>query len=557
MLLSYMHNTRLFVLLCMCPVVVGLLDIKSSAKVGRPENVPGKFAWVSHVAISPLPGSVVLVLLLNVDYRANEPCGEFSPLCCLGLQLRKHVWGGDIDVLDTVRNLCEAGVGDPWERVFAPLSVRYGTDVEFSLSDLRDPERGGYAISGVHDIRMLTLVIETWTGCDNNINANCVVRLQGVEQIMRVDTSSAHQISTVSLPTHCTLDKPLNSFWVPSSNYTACEWFCDEGFARCPGHGTGSVAAACHMLPLTGAELRVSAALTLVLNKRDDQLLDTLSATVARRLTEAGVVGVEECAVIVHNNMDAVSLLGRVDLPLVQGRIRVNAETHYDGVVLRDATSTDVPNEPIAIELDDVDDRLLPGFFDITLLVYSNNTSFSLAQQAVLLRYVLFDTLRLIPGSGVVLYVSDVKGVMHGAVFPESILTFTHVVLLFVWAAVIVFLSVISMLCPWHFTSGTNVLLSPDSQTQFDSVLPPAKLWSDHSPKNRVFLAVVSIFIVSTIPATVFLYIFVIIPRISSMNDPFLMLGWLWCMFIVCIIAIVVCCCIATRLHRFQVWLGL
>ena len=556
MVLCHMHMTRLALLLYTCSVVTALSDTKSSAHVGIPERVPGKFAWVSHVAISPGTGSVALMLLMNVDHRAYEPCTEFSPVCCLGLQLRKYVWGGDIAVLDTLRNLCETGVGDPWVGVFEPLYTRGVTDMGFSLSDLRDPLRGGNAINGLYDVRVLTLVVEKWTGCDNSINGECVVRLQGLEQIMRVDSSSAQQISTVGLPTHCTQDKPLNSFWLPSSDFAVCEWFCDVGFTRCPGHGAGSTVAMCHPLPLTGAELRVSAALTLMVGERDDQMLDTLSATVARRFRQAGVSGVEACAVIVRDNQDAHSLLGRVDLPVVEGRIRVNSETHYDGVVLREATNADVPNEPIAIELDDVDDRLLPGFFDITLLVYSNNTSFSLAKQAVLLRYVLFDTLRLMQGIGVVLYIGDVNGVMHGSVFADLSLSFVHVVLLVVWASVVIVLSTISILCPWHFTSGNKPLYTRDSQTLLDRTLPPSKLWADHSPRDRVFLTVISIFVVSTIPASVCLYMFVVLPRISYTNDTFLMLGWLWCMFIVCIIAIVVCCCVATRIRRCQALLG-
>jgi hypothetical protein len=546
---------RIFLLICIFSMA-SCLDTRSSTDVETPQLVPGKFEWVSHVSISQAPSSVVLVLLVTADHHAYEPCAEFGPVCCLGLQLHARVWGGDIGVLDMLRTECERGIGDPWASVFAPLYTRHATDIGFSLDDIRDPLRTGYAVNGLRDVHVLTLVIQTWEGCDGGINDQCVVRLQGLEQVLRVDTSNAQQISTVSIPTHCTSDKPLNSFWMPSSDYTKCEWFCDVGFTRCPGHVTTSTDAVCHMLPQTGAELHVSAALTLISNDPHAQMLDILSSTVARRFGEAGVLGVQPCAVVVRDKQESDSLSGRVDLPVVKGLIRVNSETHYDGVVLREAKDSDTPNEPIAIELDDIDDRLLPGFFEITVLVYSNNTRFSLATQAVLLRYVLFDTLRLMQGSGAVLYVGEVSGVMDGAVFPESSLTFIHIVLLCVWASVVVVLSGTSIFCPWSFNTGNKQSHPRDSPTQLDSGPLPAQLYGDHSPRDRVFLIAISIFVVGTIPAVVFLYLAVVLPRINSKDDPFLMLGWLWCMFIVCIMAIVVCCGVATRIRRCQAFLG-
>jgi hypothetical protein len=589
-----------------------MLATESSVKIAAPVLVPGEFTWISQVSFAQVPGSVALVLLMNADHVLYEPCAEFGPLCCLGLQLRLHVWGGDIAVLNSLRNVCEGGSSDSWVDVSASLSARTQTSVKFSLKDIRDATRTGYAVNGIRDVRILTLFVQSWAGCDGGINNDCVVRVQGYEQIMRVDTSGVQQISTVSLPVHCTSDKPQNSFWLPlrqATNYSAqvCEWFCDAGFARCPGYGPGltygasaeqstsSSNARCHLLPLSGAELHVSAAFTQfaaadvgaiagVGASRED-VLNALSENVARRFKIAGVFGVEQCAVIVRENTSslkkAVNKVDtdavRVDLPLVKGRIRVNDETHYDGIVLREATSADTPNEAIAVELNDVDDRLVPGFTEITVLVYSNNTSFSLATQAVLLRFVLFDSLRLMQGVGAVLFVSDVSGVMNGVVFPDNAISFVHIMLLGAWASVVVFILSVTMLCPWSCTSGTRPLKQPaagsgkdsvqtvagnkwagsskDSILQVEDALPTAKCCGNHSPRDRVYITAISIFVISTVPATIVLYIFVVLPRVESSNDPFIMLVWIWCTFIVCIAALVVGCCLAANIRTCLVWL--
>ena len=551
-ILYHMQPPFLLLLFVTLTIVTGISATSSTTDVGTPEIVSGQFAWVTKVTISQLTDTVVLVFLVDANHRGFEPCSEFGNLCCMGLQLQKNVWGGDLKILDTIKNHCELGVKDSWLSVFKPISTRTMVDLEFSLDDIRDPLRVGYATDGFRDVRVLSLVVKKWNGCDDGINDQCVVRLQSIEQILRVDTSNTQQISTVSLPTHCTTDKPVNSFWMPYSDSDLCEWFCDKGFNRCPGYG--GVDPACRKLPSTGASMKISAALTRVSNEPVEQMLDQLSVNVARRFREAGVSGVEECAVIVRDINDDVSLAGRVDLPAVKGRIRVNSETFYDGTVLRDATSADPANEPIAIELDNIDDRLLPGFTEITILVYSNNTQFSLATQAVLLRHVLYDTLRLVEGSDTVLYVGDVHGIMHGAEFPGSSLTAERILLLCVWASAVVFLSILSIFCQWKQQSKQD---DPEN-TELHGTVPPAatSLCGDHSPRERVFLVVISVFVLSTIPATVILYIFVVIPRMNSSEDPFVLLGMVWCMFGVCLLTMVTCCCVAKYMRRFQLFLG-
>ncbi|KAJ1465167.1 hypothetical protein T484DRAFT_1757583 [Baffinella frigidus] len=522
------------------------MAVESSATVSSATRFVGELRWGVNVSIVQEPGSIVLVLLVDADHIGYEPCPEFGSLCCVGENLRAHVWGGDVGTLDELKDSCDSGVKDSWKRVLGPLSERSGTAIGFGMDDMRDTWRVATSVDGLRDVRVLTLVVQVWGGCDGGVNNKCMVRLKGVEKTLSMDLSIAQRASSVTISGPCTSDKPLNSFWLPSSDPAKCEWFCDSGYSRCPGYNSVSSVQTCYLLPLSGAMLRVTAALTVSTPLYGT--LDAISSSVARRFRDAGIMGTEDCAVIIRNEQNESSLLTHVDLPVVNGRIRVISESHYDGVVLREAVLTDNPNEPIPIELDDIDDRLLPGFSEITLLVYSNNTNISLATQAVLLRYVLFDTLRVLEGVGNVLYVSDVQGVMRGRILQTFSLTWIQIVALCCWVFILSVLSLSSIFGPWRCISGTKYAYGRDKLA-----LPPVEWCGEHSPKDRVLLTFVFIGVVGIIPVTVVLYLVFVLPIITSSDNvmnPFIMLGWLWVMIILWIMTTIVCCYVSKYIRR-------
>jgi hypothetical protein len=548
------------VLVYMLSIVDVSGDMLAGAVVGPPERVSGQAAWVSHVSLqqASTPGSVILILLLGTEHRGYAPCPEFGPVCCLGEQLRSRVWGGDVDVLDGIKTLCETGGGGLWAGVMAPLSDRNTTDAGFDMDDMRDTWRVATSVDGLRDVRVLTLVVQVWGGCDGGIDRTCVVRLQSFEQLLQVDTSNAQRVSSVSIPTHCTSDKPDQSFWVPSTDPSVCEWFCVSGFTQCPGHVTGSTRPpVCYELPLFGATLHVTAAVRVNVAP-DDSTLDQLSADIAARFRGAGVSRVDECAVVVRDNIRNAHNLAQADLPVVNGRIRVIADSYYDGTSIRIANATDPPNEPIPIELDDIDDRSLAGFLEMTVLVYSNTTDISLATQAVLLRYLLFDALRTMVGavsedsnSNAVLYIGDVHGVMRRKPVDEPSLSFTHTVILLAWVSLLGALSISSIFGSWRCTSGTKSV----AQSYEDEMIPlPRQEWcGEHSPRDRVLLGVVFLFIAGIIPVTVIVYTTFVLPRMMSADGevhPFVMLGWIWVMFVGSTLAMVSCCFVAKCVRR-------
>ena len=536
------------VLLSVVSVVAGM---GTGANILAVTRFAGELRWGSNVSIFQEPGSIVLVLLMNSGHVGHEPCTEFGALCCLGDNLRSHVWGGDFGVLNQIKDSCDSGVNDAWKRVLEPLSLRQDTEIGFNIDDMRDTVKTGYAVDSLHRIRVMTLILQTWDGCDGGVNNRCIIRVGMIDKTLEVDLSNAQRVSSVSVSEPCTSNnKPPHSFWVLSSDPDKCEWLCDSGFSQCPGHSEDSVDQICHLLPSSGAVLRVSAALTIS-TEPTGEILDKISSSVAQRFRDAGVVGTEDCAVIIRNDANQSASIARVELPVVNGRIRVITQSHYDGVSLRERLVTDKPNEPISIELDNIDDRLLPGFLAVTLLVYSNNTRFSLATQAVLLRYVLNDALRVTQDVGVVLYVSEVQGVMRGLLYETFALSKIQIIILVCWVSVIVILSLSSIFGSWRCISGTAV---PNPQETV--ALPPSQWCGEHSPRDRVLLTSLFICIVGIIPVTVILYMTFVLPSIttstSSENtmNPLVMLGWLWVMIVIWLLATVMCCCIAKLIRR-------
>ena len=637
--------------MCVCTTSGAMFGVTSSgAHVSTAKRVSDGSAWNSHVTLSQELGSVVLVLLTPVGQRAYEPCTEFGGLCCLGLQLRAHTWGGDVDVLDAIQAACEADVVDPWETAMAQLATRVETNVHFTLDDVRDPWRARYTTDNQYDLGLLLLVVKKWK-CDQVSGEDlCLVRLQALEQVVRVDIADAQAVSVVSVPVQCTSDKPENALWAPSSTsqgyastVATCKWFCAPGFQVCPGSLSDSPAV-CFALPNVGAILRVSVAFMATDVKhlepfKDGSALDNISTVVATRMTTAGVVGVDECSVIVRrgnhvsgtevgvggssnvgvsgtevgvgsSNVRDVSV--RVDLPIVNERIR-GVDMFYDGAVLHAASSVDMKREAIEIpqELPSADDRMLPDFFDFTVVLYSNDTSVSLAEQAMMLRYVLFNALDELDSVAKVLYMSDVHGVMRqradAAVFSISDI---DIVALSLWAFVLLVLSLSALLCPFRCSTCVGVECTYCTQHShrhrvlivvlmllivgamastglFSNILDIdlvalSSFWefvflvlsvsaliclcwcgtcvdvectccTQHSPRDRVLIVVLMLLIVGAMASTGVFYVTVVVPRVESadiLERPMLMLAWLWYMLVACMLAVMLCCLVAARVRR-------
>ena len=229
-----------------------LISFVATGAVSPPIRLPDQSEWVSRVNLTQTSDSIVLVLLMSVGQIAYEPCSEFSPICCLGLQLRDNVWGGDLPVLDEVRRICQKQGTDPWEDALAPLRSRQYVDVRFSVDDMCDSRRGSPTSDGLHSVTVLVLVLKRWSACEDKTVDTCLVHLQALEQTFLVDTLRTQQSAVVTLPVYCTENKPLNSLWFPSRS--KCEWFCEPGFVRCVD--------SCQMLPQIGAALYSTMAVT-------------------------------------------------------------------------------------------------------------------------------------------------------------------------------------------------------------------------------------------------------------------------------------------------------
>lgn len=541
----------------------------SGVHVDNPEPVPNEAAWSSRVTVAQAPGSVVLALLMNVESAGYSPCEEFSDVCCLGSSLLRNVWGGDMDVLEAVQSACKWGGGG--QRAFAKLIARKETEVRFSIDELGDMSKASFQMEDRrHDVRLLILVVELWEGCSNTmVGESCTVRLQGLDQILQVDASDIQQVTTVSIPSMCASDKPRNALWLPSSATSnsgtrVCQWFCLPDFSRCPGHAVDSHTQ-CYPLPREGAILHVTVAVRWVNTGNDPQgylrdletlydgnPLDEIATAVAARMRTAGVRGVDGCSVIVRGGENASTAVSRVDLPVVDGRIRVASDSYYDGVTLRDTVS-DTPRAQIPVELSNIDDRLLPGFFEFTVLMYSNDTGFSLADQAALLRYVLFDSLNAFTKIEDVFYISDVHGVMRGVVQEAFTISLMQALALSLWAFGLLAMSLVALFCP---TVRCHTPPSPaTSLTLAEGMvpLPAATCCAQHSPRDRALITVLILLIVGTLAGSTVIYIMFILPQVQavdSLERPMLMLGWLWCVFVVCIFVVVLCCLIAARARR-------
>jgi hypothetical protein len=541
----------------------------SGVHVDNPQAVPNEAAWSSRVTMSQAPGSVVLALLMDVGSNGYSPCKEFSDVCCLGSSLLRNVWGGDVAVLDAVQSACNGG-GDG-ETAFTPLASRTETDVRFSVEELGDTSKASFqTVDRHHDVRLLILVVELWEGCSHTmVGVSCTVRLQGLEQILQVDASDIQQVTTVSIPSRCTSDKPPNALWLPysitsDSGTRVCEWFCAPDFVRCPGYAT-VLNTTCSPLPHEGAILHVTVAVRWVNTGNDsrgylrdlDTLdvgnpLDKISTAVAVRMSAAGVRGVNGCSVIIRGGGNVSTAVSRVDMPVVDGRIRVASDSYHDGVMLRD-TLSETPSAHIPTELSNIDDRLLTGFFEFTVLMYSNDTDFSLADQASLLRYVLFETLDDFYKIVDVLYISDVQGVIRGVVEEAFTISLIQALALSLWAFGLLAMSLVALFCPTvgcHVTPSPSIPLTPVESME---PLPPVTCCAQHSPRDRTLITVLILLIVGTLAGSTVVYIMFILPHVQaadSFERPMLMLGWLWCMFLVCIFVVVLCCLIAARARR-------
>jgi hypothetical protein len=566
-------------MLIYCAFVHASFEVATSGvDVDAPQRVPGQTEWVASVHISQAVGSVVLVLLTDVGQRAYQPCTEFSALCCIGLQLRGHVWGGDVLVLDAVQTACQQINGEPWGTALAPLASRNHTDLRFDMSDVQDPWRGRYVFDGWYEVQVLALVIDVWSGCTDKSDDLCTVRLQSIEQILQVDTSTAQQLAIVSSPKQCSTAKPPDALWFPidtSGGPPVCVWFCGPRFTRCPGHSTDSVAS-CWLLPDVGAVLHTTVGLTwLNAGYLRDRVsvgsfdigseLDAFSHAVATRMTTAGVLGVYECTVIIRETLNVSAEVARVDLPSVKGNIRVLQDFYYDGVRLREGSSGDVQPLQIPTELRDEDDRLAPGFFEFTVLLYSNDTVHSLSEQAVLLRYVLFDALNTVDHVEDVFYIGDVTGVIRGVAAADMThISIIEAVALILWICAILVLSIVAMCFQRSDVDSRDGCCSAPCVCRCTGVRPideivPAVYCAQHSPRDRVLISILVVLIASTLVGTGVVYVSVILPRleyVDTFERPMFVLGWLWFMLGMSIVLVLICCLVMGRVRR-HVWTGI
>jgi hypothetical protein len=565
------------VLCCVCTSVVStsLVTLTSTGDVGPPVRSVNETTWVSRVSLTQVHDSIVLVLLASVGHSGYEPCTEFSPVCCLGLQLRDNVWGGDVSVLDDVRSKCRVQGGEPWTTVLAPLKSRNYSDVQFTLEDMHNPWRGVHTTDGLYTVNVLVLVIKRWSGCVIGEDA-CLLQLQVLQQTFEVDTQRTGQSAIVSLPTHCTEDKPEHAHWFPSIH--TCDWFCEPGFIRCPGNTTDS----CRSLPTVGVALHSTVAVTWVstgylretarVGLSNQEPFDTegafasLSDAVAMRMTAAGITGVHGCGVIFRATESAM-VSGDIhvvdEIPAVDGFIRTEQGLYYNGVGLQDTATQYVnPNVDVPSESTDVDDRLAPGYSEFTVLVYSNDTLTPLAAQALLFRYVLIDTLVNDSSVESVVYVSGVRGIMRGGAVPQMI-SIGEIIGLVLWVSSLFAVIMTAVFCPHLYPHDKNIerknteSLVGDTKTICCAHCYTEPWCAQHSPQDRILIAVLLVLIVCTIVGSAVLYVFVIIPQLqSSTTDenerPLLTLGWLWCMFVLSTLLVVGYCFIAAGVRRLR-----
>jgi hypothetical protein len=572
------------------------VTLVASGAIAPPVRLADETAWVSRVSLTQTSDSIVLVLLTSVGQSGYEPCTEFSPVCCLGLQLRDNVWGGDVAVLNDVRRKCLVRGGEPWATVLAPLMSRNYSDVQFTLDDMHDPWRGIQTTDGLHSVSVLVLVVKRWSGCVIVGEDACMLHLQAVEQSFKVDTRRTQQSATVSIPTRCTQDKPEHALWFPT--LATCEWFCEPGFTRCNWNNSDS----CQALPEVGAALHSTTAVRWVRhgylretgganpsNQVSDQVpfdlegvFAVLSTAVATRMTAAGIVGVRACSVIFRETASVGSVDTPVDTPVVEFPVvdqlmRAEQGLYYNGVGLQETPPQNVnASSNLPVELTDVDDRLLPGYSEFTVLVYSNDRLVPLAHQALLLRYVLIDA--LIGDSSVesVLYVSDVRGIMRGGVVGHTTeISVGEALGLLLWALSLFVVIMTALFCPHLYPQNhrAEIAAGGDANTSptATAVCCPAGQHAavcctpshkdhccvQHSPRDRTLIAVLLVLIICTLLTSAMVYVFVIIPQLqSSTTDenerPLLILGWLWCMFVVSTLLVVGCCFVAAAIRRMR-----
>jgi hypothetical protein len=550
------------------------VTVASGGDVGSPVRVANETAWISRVSLTQAPDSVVLVLLASVGHSGYEPCTEFSPVCCLGLQLRDNVWGGDVDVLDQVRHKCRVQGGGPWETVLAPLKSRNYSDVQFTLADMYNPWRGVHTMGGIYTVSVIVLVVKRWSGCVVIGEDACILQLQVLQQKFEVDTQRTEQSTSVSLPPRCTQKKPEHAIWFPST--TQCDWFCTPDFIRCSGNTTNSTAS-CRPLPEVGAALHLTVAVTWVSTGylRNQEPFDLagafegLSAAVATRMTAAGVVGVHRCSVVLRETVSVVSSgdIPVVEMPVVDGLVRTERGLYYNGVGLQETPTQYVnPSANTPVELPDVDDRILPGYSEFTVIMYSSDTTVPLTNQALLLRYVLIDSLAEDSNVESVVYASGVRGVLR--VSPPNVnisnsslvadileLSTGEFIGLLLWAMLLITVFMMALFYPQlyaHETPTEKTVAGGEPSCCAQCTEPSC--CAQHSPRDRTLIAILMVLIISTILGSAVIYVFVVIPTLQSApadERPLLTLGWLWCMCVVSILLVVGYCFVAAGVRRF------
>lgn len=429
-------------------------------------------------------------------------------------------------------------------------------------------------MGGIYTVSVIVLVVKRWSGCVVIGEDACILQLQVLQQKFEVDTQRTEQSTSVSLPPRCTQKKPEHAIWFPST--TQCDWFCTPDFIRCSGNTTNSTAS-CRPLPEVGAALHLTVAVTWVSTGylRNQEPFDLagafegLSAAVATRMTAAGVVGVHRCSVVLRETVSVVSSgdIPVVEMPVVDGLVRTERGLYYNGVGLQ-ATPTQHAHTSsnIPVDLTDVDNRLTPGYSEFTVLVYSNDTTVPLTHQALLLRYVIIDT--LIEDSRVesVLYVRDVRGIMRGGdVTHTAEISVGEIIGLLLWAMSLFAVIMTALLCPHLYPQNTNTEMpvggdakeSLKNTTVCCTQSHAEHCCTQHSPRDRTLIAVLLVLIVSTLLGSFMIYAFVVIPQLqsSAIDDnehPLLTLGWLWGVFVITTLLVMGYCFAAAAIRRLK-----
>ena len=273
-----------------------------------------------------------------------------------------------------------------------------------------------------------------------------------------------------------------------------------------------------------------------------------ISRAIATHTSARGIKGVHACGVLIVETNTANKLYTPV-INISQIDYLVRTEQAY--------TNDD---SSVSNILNDIDDRLIPGFSELTVLMYSNDTLMSLSKQAYILRHVLIDTFKNDTNVASLLFVSDVRGVMRsGSETNKTDINIGEAIGLMLWAFSMFAVIMIALFCPkWCPQSMAESVNDVSPKKDVDGCCNSVKYEScctEHSPKDRYLITMLLILIVVTLIGSVVIYVFVVIPVLqsySSKNNPqtLLTIGWFWIIFIVSTLLVISYCFVISVVRR-------